>query len=70
MLLGYFHTGVLGVFPGGLVWGYITGVQLGDYWDTSWETTEGTLLNSRSMTLKPLELGHEPLLGDYCRGDK
>ena len=36
VLLGYFHTGVLGVFPGGLVWGYITGVQLGDYWDTSW----------------------------------
>ena len=51
-LLGYFHAGVLGVFPGRLVWGYITGVQLGDYWDTSWGTTEGTLLKYYSGTAR------------------
>ena len=40
---------------------------LGDYWDTSWGTTEGTLLKYYSGTTS--SLGHEPLLGDY-RGDK
>ena len=34
------------------MWGYITGVQhrLGDYWDTSWGTTEGKLLKYYSGT--------------------
>ena len=37
------------------MWGYITGVQLGDYWDTSWGTTEGTLLKYYSETTRARE---------------
>ena len=31
---------------------YWHGVQLGDYWDTAWGTTEGTLLKYNSGTTR------------------
>ena len=45
---------------------YWHGVQLGDYWDTSWGTTEGTLLKYNSGTTRARA---RATTGDY-RGDK